>query len=54
MISVYVEASPGTTERRLLAALRRVAVGRADSLSLPETVAGMRSRALLPGAVKRS
>ena len=44
--TVYVEASPGTTETRLLTALRRRGGGRADSLSLPETVAGMRSRVL--------
>jgi eukaryotic-like serine/threonine-protein kinase len=50
VIPVYIEASPGATETRLLANLRRVADGRADSLSLPETVAGMRSRTLLsPG-----
>ncbi len=52
VITVYVEASPGATETRLLAALRRVADGRADSLSLPETVAGMRGRALLPPGPK--
>jgi serine/threonine protein kinase len=48
VISVYVEAAPGTTESRLVTALRRVCGGGADALSLSETVAGMRSRALLP------
>ncbi len=48
VIPVYVEASPGTTEARLTDALHRVAVGGALGLSLPETLAGMRGRALLP------
>ena len=52
VITAYVEASPGATESRLLAALRRIADGRADGLSLPETVAAMRSRALLPPGPK--
>ncbi len=48
VIPVYVEASPGTTEARLKAALQGVALGGAQGLSLPETAAGMRGRALLP------
>ncbi len=48
VIPVYVEASPGTTEARLLVALKRVAAGRAGCTSLVESVAGMRTRALLP------
>jgi len=52
VIPVYVEASSGTTEARLLDALRRVSVGRAAGLSLTETVAGMRGRSLLPDGRK--
>ena len=48
VIPVYVEASPGTTESRLLAALERVAAGRTANRGLAPTVAGMRTRALLP------
>ncbi len=48
VIPVYVEASPGTTESRLLASLERVAAGRAGKRGLAATVAGMRTRALLP------
>jgi serine/threonine protein kinase/formylglycine-generating enzyme required for sulfatase activity len=48
VIPVYVEASPDTTEARLKAALHRVAVGELGGLSLPEIIAGMRGRALLP------
>jgi len=52
VITAYVEASSGTTESRLLDALRRVSKGHADGLSLAETVAGMRGRALLPDGRK--
>ena len=52
VIPVYVEASPDTTEARLKGALDRIAVGGARGLSLPETVAGMRSRALLSRGAK--
>jgi eukaryotic-like serine/threonine-protein kinase len=52
VIPVYVEASPGTTEARLKGALERVAVGGAQELSLPETVAAMRARGLRPAGHK--
>ncbi len=48
VVPVYVEAAPGTTEARLLAALKRVTAGRAASAGLAETVAGIRARALVP------
>jgi eukaryotic-like serine/threonine-protein kinase len=48
VVSVYIEASPHATETRLNEALGRFAGGRSSSLSLSETVAGMRSRVLLP------
>ena len=48
VLPVYVEATPGTTETRLLAALDRATSGRAAGKSLAETIAGMRTRRLLP------
>jgi eukaryotic-like serine/threonine-protein kinase len=48
VIPVYVEASPGATESRLLASLEHVAADRVGSRGLAETVAGMRTRVLLP------
>jgi hypothetical protein len=50
--TVYVEASPGTTEARLLTALRRLVGDQAENLSLSETVGGIRSRALFPSGPK--
>jgi eukaryotic-like serine/threonine-protein kinase len=52
VISVYIEASPDATELRLNEALSRLAGGRSGSLSLSETVAGMRRRVLLPDGRK--
>ncbi len=50
--TVYVEASSGTTETRLLTACGAWPAAALDSLTLPETIAGMRSRALLPSGRK--
>jgi eukaryotic-like serine/threonine-protein kinase len=48
VISVYVEASAEATETRLRDALDRIGGAPGQGLSLPETVAAMRSRAILP------
>ncbi len=53
VLPVYIEASPGTTEARLEAALRRIDVDRTRGLALPEIVAGMRNRASCRG-IERS
>jgi serine/threonine protein kinase/formylglycine-generating enzyme required for sulfatase activity len=52
VIPVYVEASPGATEARLLDALRRESAAPAVGLTLVEVLVGMRSRALVPEGQK--
>lgn len=52
VIPVYVEASPDTTEARLLGALRRLAPGRADGVGLAEWIAALRGRRPIPAGRK--
>jgi serine/threonine protein kinase/formylglycine-generating enzyme required for sulfatase activity len=47
VIPIYLEATPNTTEARLLDALRRASSEQVTDSRLSETVAGFRSRALL-------